>query len=263
MKFLQVIFKKFIIYSIFLLSVAFGYAQFVIPPKPNTQNSKAIYDKAKILTQHEYQSLNNKLLRYSDTTGTQIVFASIESLKGEDIGILSSKWAHQWGIGQKKDDNGVFILLAKNDRKIWISPGYGTEIYLTASRIGDITRNYILPSFKKGHYYQGLEKGTNEIIKVLSGKFTAPTQQGGDWSMTIVFFVIVIIMILIVSRRSKQHYDDGTPSIDDIITISSMGSLNLGSERTSNHATENISNNTFNQGFDGGGFSGGGAGGSW
>jgi uncharacterized protein len=58
----------------------------------------------------------------------------------------------------------VLILLAKAERKIWISPGYGLEDRLTAGIGGEITRNIIIPEFKAGSYYKGLDKGTNALL---------------------------------------------------------------------------------------------------
>jgi uncharacterized protein len=76
-----------------------------------------------------------KLIKYAYYL--KFVVITIESLKGRH-GILTPKWAQEWGIGTEKNDNGVLILLAKAERKIWISPGYGLEDRLTAGR----WRNY-------------------------------------------------------------------------------------------------------------------------
>jgi len=99
-------------------------AQFTIPKKPSKVTDQvAVYDYANILSVAEEKALDTKLIRYADTTCTQIVVATIESLKGEDIGILTPRWGQEWGIGgSEQKDNGVLILLSKNDRKIHISP---------------------------------------------------------------------------------------------------------------------------------------------
>lgn len=147
-----------------------GFAQFTIPPKPEFQTS--VYDYAKVLSASEKAQLEQKLIQYADTTTTQIVIITIESLKGEDIGILTPKWGHEWGVGgTQKDDNGVLILLAKAERKIWISAGYGLEDRLTAGIGGEITRNIILPEFRAGSYYNGLDKGTDALFDVFKGKY--------------------------------------------------------------------------------------------
>ena len=82
-------------------------AQYTIPEKPASQTS--VYDYAKVLSETEKAQLEEKLVRYSDSTSTQIVIVTIESLKGEDVSQLATNWAQTWGIGQAKEDNGVII----------------------------------------------------------------------------------------------------------------------------------------------------------
>ena len=145
------------LYVLFFLNSSLLFAQFTIPEKPSFQTS--VYDYANVLSATEKAQLEDKLIKYSDSTSTQIVVITIESLKGEDIGILTPKWGQIWGIGgTSKNDNGVLILLAKAERKIWISAGYGLEDRLTAGIGGEITRNSIIPEFKAGNYYKGLDK---------------------------------------------------------------------------------------------------------
>ena len=131
---------------VLLLTFSMGFAQFDIPEKPTKETS--VYDYASLLSATEKAGLEQKLINYADTTSTQIVVAIIESAKGENIGLLTPRWAHKWQIGQANEDNGVFILLASGDRDIWISPGYGVEHKLTAGTLGTITRNVISPNLK-------------------------------------------------------------------------------------------------------------------
>lgn len=248
--------------SLFFINLSFG--QFDIPQKPEFQTS--VYDYAKVLSVGEKSQLEDKLVKYSDSTTTQIVFISIESLKGENIGLLAPKWAHKWGIGQAKEDNGVIILLAKNERKIWISPGYGVEDRLTAGITGDIIRNYIVPEFKSGNYYAGLDQGADAIFKVLKGKYKGERKKkekeidmGG-----ILFFVFIVILILIIASKNKGNRNNrggmgGGFDLGDIIILSSLG--RGGSSGGSSWGGGDSGG--FGGGFGGGGFSGGGAGGDW
>ncbi|WP_297869830.1 YgcG family protein, partial [uncultured Flavobacterium sp.] len=160
--------KKLFLF-VLALSGLMAHAQFDIPKKPSFQTS--VYDYADVLNPTEEKELENKLIRYSDSTTTQIVVITIDDLKGEDIGILTPKWGHEWGIGQEKEDNGILILLSKNDREIWIAPGYGVEDRLTAGINGELIRNIIIPEFKAGSYYNGLDKGADAIFEVLKGKY--------------------------------------------------------------------------------------------
>src|SRR5690606_29662751 len=124
-----------------------------------------------LLQDSEKQNLENKLIQYSDTTSTQIVIVIIDSTNGEDIGFLGANWLTAWGIGQKNKDNGILILLAHKDRKVFINTGYGVEHLLTDFVSKQIVEKEIIPEFKKGNFYQGLDNGTTAIFKVLKGEY--------------------------------------------------------------------------------------------
>jgi uncharacterized protein len=199
------------------------------------------------------------------------VVITIESLKGEDIGILTPKWGQTWGIGgSKENDNGVIILLAKAERKIWISAGYGVEDRITAGIGGEITRNIIVPEFKAGSYYNGLDKGTDALFDVLKGKYKGSRQKDNDGSgFPFVLFIIVFIVIIIIISKNKNGGNNrgssgGGPSLFDIILLSSLGrSGGGGFGGGSSGGGFGGGGGGFGGGFGGGGFSGGGSGGSW
>jgi uncharacterized protein len=250
----------------FLIS-GIGYAQFTIPEIPKFQTS--VYDYANVLNENEKLQLEQKLIQYSDSTSTQIVVITIESLKGEDIGILTPKWGQEWGIGgSKKNDNGVIILLAKAERKIWISAGYGLEDRLTAGIGGEITRNIIVPEFKAGSYYNGLDKGTDAIFDVFKGKYKGTRQENKDEGSGFPFILILIIFIFILIIISKNNRGNNggsglgrTPNLLDIIILSNMGRSSGGFGGSSGGGFSG--GGGFGGGFGGGGFSGGGSGGDW
>ena len=260
--------KSFIL--AFLLQVSFSFAQFTIPEIPKFQTS--VYDYANVLSTSEKASLENKLIQYSDSTSTQIVIITIESLKGEDIGILTPKWGQTWGIGgSEKNDNGIIILLAKAERKIWISAGYGVEDRLTAGIGGEITRNYILPEFKAGSYYRGLDAGTNAIFDVLKGKYKGERKKNkkGDGSpIPIIFIVIFIVIVFLIAKKNgggnngKNGSSGGGFDLATMILLSSLG-RGGGFGGGSGGGGFSGGGGGFGGGFGGGGFSGGGSGGSW
>lgn len=263
---------QFLFFAIFLLLQNIGWAQFNIPKVPEFQTS--VYDYAKILSESEAKQLENKLVRYSDSTTTQIVFISIESLNGEYIGTLTPKWAHEWGIGQKKEDNGILILLAKNERKIWIAPGYGVEDKLTAGINGQIIDHIILPEFKAGNYYSGLDKGADAIFEILKGSYKGTRQQSEGSIVPLIVFLIFIIIIFILISKGRNNGNGNTGSFNgsdltDMIILSRMG-RNSGrfggggfGGGFGSSGGGSFGGGGFGGGFGGGGFSGGGAGGSW
>jgi uncharacterized protein len=244
-----------------------GFAQYTIPEKPTLQTS--VYDYAKVLSETEKAQLEEKLVRYSDSTTTQIIIVTIESLKGEDVSQLATNWAQTWGIGQAKEDNGVIILLAKAEKKIAINPGYGLEDRLTAGTGGEIIRNIIIPEFKAGSYFNGLDKGTTAIIDVFKGKYKGTRKQNKGEDFPLLPFIVIIVIVLILFSRNKKGGGNsggsggfsGGPSLLDILVLSSLGSGNRGGFGSSSGG--GFGGGGFGGGFGGGGFSGGGSSGSW
>lgn len=257
------IFLKLIV-CIFFTQI--GFAQFTIPEKPKFQTS--VYDYANVLSPTEKAQLEEKLIRYSDSTTTQIVVVTIESLKGEDVSQLATKWAHTWGLGQAKEDNGVIILVAKSERKIAINPGYGLEDRLTAGIGGEIIRNIIIPEFKAGSYYKGLDKGADALFDVFKGKYKGTRKQaaeGQDFPFFI-FIIIIAIVIFLMSRNkggggNSGNNGGGGPSLLDVIILSNLG--RSGGGGFGGFGGGSSGGGGFGGGFGGGGFSGGGSSGSW
>jgi len=255
--------NSFLILFACLLFSQIGFAQFEIPEIPKEQTS--VYDYANILSPQEKAQLEEKLIHYSDSTTTQIVVITIESLKGEDVSLLATNWGQKWGIGgTEKDDNGVVILLAKTEKKITINPGYGVEDKLTAGTGGEIIRNVIVPEFKAGSFYNGLDKGTTAIIDVLKGKYKGKRKANKKEGIPpIVIILIVVFVLAIISRRKNNGGNSGSsgggPSFMDILILSSLG----GGGRGSGGFGGDSGGGGFGGGFGGGGFSGGGSSGGW
>ncbi|SCY83826.1 TPM domain-containing protein [Flavobacterium caeni] len=259
-------YQKITILSLLLLT-QLTFAQFKIPPKPSLQTS--VYDYANLLSASEKTQLEQKLIRYSDSTTTQIVAITIESLQNEDIKQLATNWGHTWGIGQEKEDNGVIILVAKNDRQVAIMPGYGLEDRLTAGQGGEIIRNIIIPEFKAGSYYNGLDKGADALFDVFTGKYKGQRKQDHGGGIPVIVFVIIFIIILaIITRRRGGGNNSGRGGggfdLGDMIILSSLGRGGFGgSSGGGSFGGGGFGGGGFGGGFGGGGFSGGGSSGSW
>jgi len=258
---------SFLLIAFFTFSNVF--AQFEIPKVPSLQTS--VYDYANVLSATEKAQLEEKLIRYADSTTTQIVVITIESLKGEDVSQLATKWGQTWGIGgTKQDDNGVIILLAKNEKKIAINPGYGVEDRLTAGIGGTIIRNIIIPEFKAGSFYNGLDKGTDAIIDVFKGKFKGERKASKGKDFPILPFIVIVVIVLILLARNKKggggnsgNNGGGGPSLLDVIILSNLGRSGGGGFGGSSGGGFGGGGGGFGGGFGGGGFSGGGSSGGW
>ena len=178
----------FAISALFFIHAS-GQTSDCIPPKPSVETS--VYDYANLLSEGQKKALERKLIGYSDSTSTQIVVAVTADLCGGDIAMTATEWAHKWGIGQKGKDNGVFILLSPSDRKIFIATGYGVEGALTDAMTRRIIEQSILPEFRKGDYYAGLDAGKTRMpysrcspvsSKPMRAKLKAAAEDMGSYS---------------------------------------------------------------------------------
>ncbi len=229
-----------------------------LPPVPGLQT--AVYDYAGILNNREEHFLREKLIRYSDSTSTQIVIASIPDLQGHDINLYAAEWAHKWGIGQKGKDNGIFILVAPNDRKVSIQVGYGVEPLLTDALSRRIIDRIMIPHFRKEDYFNGLNSAVDTIFKILTGEFKPDANSSNENFPVWLVIVIVVFILIILFLLSKHHKGGGGYTIDNPggPVIWGGGSYSGGSGWGGG-----FGGGGFSGGFGGGGFGGGGASGSW
>ncbi len=269
--------KKLFLFLALVLSVNLFSQGYQIPEKPKKiKNQKAVHDYIGLLSKTDSLSLENKLIRYSDTTSTQIVVAIILSTQGEDINYLAANWGEKWGIGNAEKDNGVLILLAKDDRKIAIQNGRGVEYLLTDFQSKRIIERVIIPEFKKGDYYRGLDKGVDYIFRTLQGEFKGSRKQNekGFDPGIVIFIIMIIIFFILISRGNKNNRGGGkrfrertlADSILDTIILSNAGrgggSFGGGFGGRSSGGGS-FGGGGFGGGFGGGSFGGGGASGGW
>lgn len=250
-----------------------AFAQFEIPKKPEFQTS--VYDYINLLSNSEKTSLEQKLIRYSDSTSTQIVVTIISSTEGENINYLGAQWGEKWGIGQEKEDNGILIILARDDRRIAINTGYGVEHLLTDAMSRRIIERDIIPYFKQNDYPGGLNRGVDAIFEVLTGEYqnTNTSSNNSFLPIGIFLFILLIFIIFIISisagRRGGGKNGGNRKeniSILDAIILSNMGRGSY-SKNTSgggwSSGGSSSSGGFGGGGFGGGSFGGGGASGGW
>ena len=258
---------KIAVFALLLLAGNLLRAQFEIPEKPPLGQQTSLYDYIGLLDESQARALEQKLIRYSDSTSTQIVVAIIASTEGEDIQYLGAQWGHKWGIGQEREDNGILVLLARDDRRIGINTGYGVEEFLTDALSKRIIETVIIPEFRNGDYYAGLDKGTDAIFQVLTGQFQG---SGGSappgrfpFGAILPFIIFIVIIIILASRSNKGNRGNRRKrglDIWDVIVLSNMG---RSGSRGGGFGGGGFGGGGFSGGFGGGGFGGGGASGGW
>jgi len=211
--------KRFFLFLSLIFSVSV-YAQTDVVPKKPSLAEGLVLDQTKTLTSEQIHTLREKLLAYDRSTSNQIAIVIIPALKGNSIEDVALEIGRGWGVGQANNDNGVVILIAKDDRKMRIEVGTGLEGAVTDYVTSSIIQNTLRPNFREDNYYRGLTEAVDEIIKAAEGRYTAPEGYGkkvGIKKWHIILGIIVIWIILgaigrggkgggVVSRRGYNTW---------------------------------------------------------
>jgi uncharacterized protein len=131
-----------------------------------------VNDYAGILSPATRQQLESVLASLEQEESTQLAVLIINSLEGENLEEFSLKVVEKWKLGQKGQDNGALLFIAKDDRKLRIEVGYGLEGVLTDLTSGRIIRDIITPQFRNGHFDQGVINGVSAMIAAVHGEFS-------------------------------------------------------------------------------------------
>jgi uncharacterized protein len=269
--------KKLLFLLTLLVSVcAFAQIDKVIPERPNPP--RLVNDLANVLTPEQKEALENKLVAYDDSTSNQLVILTINTTGDYDIQEVALGVLRKWGVGNKQKNNGVVVLAAIQDRKIWIATGYGLEGALPDITVKSIVDNDIVSNFKDGNYYRGFDQGTSSIIKAAAGEYQAPAgyaQRGkGAKGGLSIGKIIVGIIILFVIMGMFGGRGGGGGGYMSRRGSSWLGPFILGSMLGGSGRGGGFGGGGFGGGFGGGGGGGfggfgggsgggGGAGGSW
>jgi uncharacterized protein len=160
----------------------------------------AVTDLTQTLSAEEQTALNEKLTQFSQQSGSQIAVLILPSTQPEDIAQFSIRLADAWKIGREKQDDGVIVIVAKQDRKMRIEVGYGLEGAIPDVVAKRIIAEQLSPAFKQGQFYQGLHLATDTLIKLIQGeqlpapaqRQPAATQQGLMHWLPILMFAAII-----------------------------------------------------------------------
>jgi uncharacterized protein len=192
-------------FTFLLLAVAISprasLAAFVVPEKP----AGFVSDFAGMMSSEEVSALETKLADFNATTTIEIAVVTVKSLNGDTIENAAQKIFDIWKIGKAKVDNGALVLVSLEDRKARIQTGYGLEGALTDIQSSQIINEDIVPAFKEGKYYEGLNSAADDIILAVNGEARFPEngmRSGDTWIMKVLFsnggWVFIFLPILIL-----------------------------------------------------------------
>jgi len=197
---------------------AMALALLLLAPLPAWAADKAVpflsgrvVDEAGMIPADARQRIEQKLAAYEQRTGNQAAVLTVDSLDGEPIEDYSVRVAQTWKLGQKGKDNGVLLLIAKQDRKMRIEVGYGLEPTLTDLKSSRIIDNTIRPDFQKGDFGAGIEHGVDAILTALNGgevpaqPAAQPEEKGAPAGFLLIFAVVIGAFSLIALTSRGIH----------------------------------------------------------
>ncbi len=161
-----------------------------------------VNDYAEMISPSAKSKIEEELRAFEQSDSTQIVILTIPSLEGENIEEFSIKVAEVWKIGQQQRDNGILLIVSKQERKIRIEVGRGLEGRLTDLMAGRIIDQVIKPRFKQGDFNAGFITGASALIDATRGEFKAEQrpaqrrQKGFPPFLTFLLFFGIFVLIL-------------------------------------------------------------------
>lgn len=172
-----------------------------------------VNDYANVLTLETKEELEKELVAFNASTTNEIAVVIVSDLGGVTVEEYAVKLFEKWKIGKAKEDNGVLLLVAVNDRVARIEVGYGLEGALPDILTKDILETKILAEFKKGSYNLGVSQGVGAIMEATKGEYKASgtsSSQNGVSIETIIFFGIVFFQFFVAMfARSKSWWAGG------------------------------------------------------
>lgn len=175
-----------------------------IPPRPSPP--RLVNDFAGVLSATEREALERKLVAFADSSGSQVAVVVVPTTDGVAPVDYATEILRAWGVGRAEIDDGVVLLVAVEDREVFIATGLGAEGALTDAIAATIVRNEIVPRFRAGDFYGGIDAATTGILSALGGEFEAPeeTRTGGEdgvAGLLCCLFMLFVVMLVILSRQ--------------------------------------------------------------
>ena len=171
------------------------WAQLAVPPL-----TARVTDQTGTLTREQQAGLERMLQEFEARKGTQIAVLMVASTKPEPIEQYALRVGEQWKIGRKKVDDGAILVVAKDDRALRIEIGYGLEGVLNDATASRIIREVIVPRFREGDFYGGINAGLDRMMRLIDGeplpapqKSASPAAEGG-WMQLLPMLLIVALI---------------------------------------------------------------------
>ncbi|MHB8983561.1 TPM domain-containing protein, partial [Thiobacillus sp.] len=159
--------------GIFLLLIASSVlAQIAVP-----ELARRVTDLSATLTPAQVGELEGRLAAFEAERGSQIAVLIVPTTEPEDIAQFGIRVAEQWKIGREKTDDGVILIIAKNDRRLRLEVGYGLEGAIPDAIARRVIAETITPRFQAGDFYGGIVAGVEQVMRLVEGEALPPSER--------------------------------------------------------------------------------------
>jgi uncharacterized protein len=165
-----------------------------------------VTDLTGTLTPSQVSSLEQKLAAFETQKGSQIAILIVSSTQPEAIEQYALRVVEKWQLGRKKIDDGILLLVAKDDRRLRFEVGYGLEGAVNDLTAKRIISEIITPYFRQGQFYEGINAGIDRLIMVVNGEDLPPP----------------------VPKSNSASYANDSGGVEGVLLIAFMASLFLG-----------------------------------
>lgn len=175
--------------------------------------TEPVNDFAHLIDADSAREMDRRIRALERATRDAVVVATVETIEPYDtIEEYAIKLFEQAGIGQRERDNGLLVLVARNERRVRIEVGYDLEEFVTDGFAGDVIRQQMLPAFRDGNYGAGLLAGTSRIIARIAERRgvtlaevppPAPARgSGGRVGLGLIPLIVIVVIVLIIIMKS-------------------------------------------------------------
>jgi uncharacterized protein len=179
-------------------------AQIAVP-----ELSRRVTDLTATLTPGQVSELETKLAAFEAQRGSQIAILIVPTTQPEDIAQFGIRVAERWKIGREKADDGVILLVAKNDRKLRLEVGYGLEGAIPDAIARRVIAETITPRFRAGDFYGGIAAGVEQVMRLIEGEALPPPAGPAEAEGEASFLLLVVggvvagwVLSLLMSRAA-------------------------------------------------------------
>src|SRR5450631_770707 len=175
------------VFLLALLLAGAAHADVALPPL-----TQRVTDLTSTLDAQQTQTLEARLAEFEKNKGAQLAVLIVPTTQPETIEQFGICVAEAWKLGRKGVDDGALLLVAKDDHKLRIEVGYGLEGVLNDATAHRIIEEVIVPRFKRGEFYPGIESGTAAMMQVINGEPLPPPRRAaasGKYNIESLLFI--------------------------------------------------------------------------